>query len=131
MISRQNNVKVVLTGKRRQYVISKLEELEIPFRYFEMVNFEELNELYNILNLYVVSSRVEGGPQSIMECAISKTPIISTKVGISTKILNEESIYEPANFLEAKPDITSAFNNVQKYKTTVWTQEYKEFFNSI
>lgn len=131
MIPRQNTIKVVLTGKRRQYIISKLEELEIPFSYFELVTFEELNELYNILDLYVVSSRVEGGPQSIMECAISKTPIISTNVGISTKILNKESIYDTSNVLEAKPEIISAFNNVQKYKTTVWTKEYKDFFNSI
>ena len=96
-----------------------------------MVTFKELNELYNILDLYVVSSRVEGGPQSIMECAISKTPIISTKVGVAEKILSNESIYEPSNFLDAKPNTVSAFNSVQQYKVTEWIKEYKEFFNSL
>ena len=43
-----------------------------------MVNTDQLNELYNCLDLYVVASRVEGGPQAIIECALSKTPIIST-----------------------------------------------------
>ena len=114
MILRHNNVKIVLTGKRRQYIISKLEELEIPFRYFEMVNFEELNELYNILNLYVVSSRVEGGPQSIMECAISKTPIISTDVGVAPEILNTSSIYDLENVMSGVPDIKFAYQNTKK-----------------
>ena len=53
-----------------------------------MVSFKELNELYNLLNLYVVSSRYEGGPQAIMECALIKTPIISTDVGIASEILS-------------------------------------------
>ena len=55
-------IEVVLTGKRRNYIIQKLEENNIKFSYFEMVDFKTLNELYNCLNLYVVSSRVEGGP---------------------------------------------------------------------
>ena len=33
-----------------------------------MVNFDELNELYNCLDLYIVASR--------KECAITETPII-------------------------------------------------------
>ena len=30
-----------------------------------MVNQQELNELYNCLDLYIVSSRIEGGPRAI------------------------------------------------------------------
>ena len=43
-----------------------------------MASFETLNELYNILDLYIVASRIEGGPQAILECAVTKTPVIST-----------------------------------------------------
>ena len=82
----KNNVLVVLAGRRRQYVIEKLKNYNIEFKYFEMLNFSELNELYNVLNLYVVSSRYEGGPQSIVECAASRTPIVSTDVGIASQI---------------------------------------------
>ena len=52
-----------------------------------------LNELYNMLNLYVVSSRIEG-PQAIYECSLSKTPIISTNVGVATKFLHPSSIFK-------------------------------------
>jgi glycosyltransferase involved in cell wall biosynthesis len=45
--------------------------------------------LYNTLDLYVVGSRCEGGPQAIFECAATQTPIISTPVGYATQILGE------------------------------------------
>ena len=53
-----------------------------------MVNFTELNELYNCLDLYIVASRFEGGPQSILECANTK-PIVSTNVGVAAEILHQ------------------------------------------
>ena len=86
------NLKIVLAGKRRQYVISELENQNIPYKYFEMTDFDMLNELYNILDLYLVTSRLEGGPQALVECGLTKTPIISTDVGIADKILSAESI---------------------------------------
>ena len=61
---------------------------------------QELNELYNCLDLYIVSSRYEGGPQAILECAASKTPILSTKVGVAPEVLHPESIYEIGRFTE-------------------------------
>ena len=70
---KNQNTKVVLSGKRRQYVMNKLTGLGIPYVYFEMVDFDIMNKLYNSLDLYIVSSRVEGGPQAILECAITKT----------------------------------------------------------
>ena len=71
-----------------------------------MVSFETLNELYNLLNLYIVSSRYEGGPQSIIECSLNKTPIISTDVGIASQILSPESIFDMNNFKNSKPIAT-------------------------
>ena len=74
----------VLTGKRRQYLIDNFEKFGIKYRYFEMKNFKSVNQLYNILDLYIVSSRIEGGPQAIVECGLIKTPILSTDVGIAS-----------------------------------------------
>ncbi len=111
----KKNIHIILTGKRRDYLLRKLEEIGVDYSYFKMTNFKELNELYNCLDLYVVASRVEGGPQSIMECGLNKTPIISTNVGIAPEILSPESIFNMTNFRKAKPNIKIAFDNVQKY----------------
>ena len=102
---KHENIQVILTGKRRNYVITELKKRNIDFKYFEMVDFSKINELYNLLDLYVVSSRFEGGPQSILECAVTKTPIISTDVGIAKEILSSSSIYNMENFLDAKTDV--------------------------
>lgn len=112
----EKNLLVVLSGKRRNFIIDKLKHFEIPFIYFEMTDFRTLNDLYNILNLYIVSSRFEGGPQAILECALTKTPIISTDVGISKEILNPVSIFNMSNFQMAKADTETPFSNVQKFK---------------
>tara|TARA_Y100001935_G_scaffold248906_1_gene246728 strand:+ start:138 stop:1064 length:927 start_codon:yes stop_codon:yes gene_type:complete len=120
------NLLVVLTGKRRNYIIENLENLKIPYKYFEMTNFNELNELYNILDLYIVSSRVEGGPQSIVEASLTKTPVVSTNVGIAQEILSPESIFDMKNFNEAKPNIKIAYNNALNLKIPDGFKQFNE-----
>ena len=122
---------VLLTGKRRSYIISKLNELQINYIYFEMVSVDELNELYNSLDLYIVSSRVEGGPQAIFECAITKTNIISTDVGIARQILNKKSIFNMENFTLAVPDVDTAYKNVQNYTKRRGMESFRLFFNRV
>lgn len=132
-----NNLHIVLTGKRRNYLISNLNNLKIKYSYFEMVSTKTLNRLYNILDLYIVSSRLEGGPQAILECATSKTPVISTKVGVAEQILNPISLFDsskPESFFNAKVDIEYAKNSVKKYETPLGIENFKymleEFYES-
>ena len=126
-----SNLHIVLAGKRRGYLIKELKNLGIKFSYFEMVNYSQLNELYNCLDLYIVSSRLEGGPASIMECALTKTPIISTDVGIANKILSKKSIFLDENYENSKPDVELAFSNVQKYIIPEGFNEYIKTFEEI
>lgn len=125
------NLLVVLSGKRRNYVIESLKKNNIPFKYYEMTKFNELNELYNILDLYIVSSRVEGGPQAIFEAAISKTPIISTNVGIANEILSKESIFDMGNFLKAKSNVDVAFKNASKFMIPNGFYKFNEMIKDI
>ena len=131
-IHKQNNkITVILTGRRRDYLISNLIKLGIDFRYFEMVDTNSLNELYNLLDLYVVSSRLEGGPQAIVECATSKTPIVSTDVGVATQVLSKESIFDMNDcnsFFKATPNVDIAKSNVKIYETP---QGYSPFISLL
>ncbi|MDC0471631.1 glycosyltransferase [Acidimicrobiia bacterium] len=127
----KNNLKVLLSGYRRDYLINELEKRKIPYRYFERTDIKTLNELYNILDLYIVASRLEGGPQSIVEAAITKTPIISTDVGLSNEILSEEAIFNMGNYINAKPSVDHAYNNVQKLKIPDYFKEFKKIFEEL
>lgn len=128
---KNRNVEILLTGKRRNYIIDELNKLKIPYKYFEMVNFSQLNELYNCLNLYVVASRVEGGPQAVMECAITKTPIISTDVGIASKILDQKSIFTMENFDSATANTEYAYSKSINYCIPDWFNQYEKLFGGL
>lgn len=125
------NLHVLLAGKRRQYIISKLKENKIDYTYFEMVSNEDLNELYNCLDLYIVTSRVEGGPQAIFESALTKTPIISTSVGVAPEILHKKSLFNMENFKEAVPDVEFAYKNAKKFTIPLGFSEFDKMFNDV
>ena len=129
--AKNSNFKVILTGKRRQFVINELERLNIEYLYFEMANFETLNELYNLIDLYVVSSRIEGGPQAIVECGITKTPIISTDVGFASDILATESIFDMDNFSDAKPNVNYAFQKSLEIQIPDGFNKFIKMFSEI
>ena len=128
---RDGNVEVLLSGWRRQYVMNRLDKAKIKYHYYNLVDFETMNKLYNMLDLYVVSSRVEGGPQAIVECALTKIPIISTAVGLASYILSKESIYTPEEYEKAIPNIEDAYHNVQKYIIPYGFLKFNQFFHNI
>jgi glycosyltransferase involved in cell wall biosynthesis len=81
--------------------------------------------------LYIVASRYEGGPQAILECAATKTPIISTDVGVSQEILDPASIYNLETILDAKPNQEVAYKNVKKHFMPVGFNEFLDYFRTI
>jgi len=122
------NLLVILTGRKRDYVINELENNSIEYKYFEMINQTKLNELYNVLDLYIVASRVEGGPQAILECALTKTPIISTDVGVAREVLAEESIFDMSNYSKAKPNIEHAYKIAQNFIIPKGFEDFRSMF---
>ena len=125
------NLHIVLSGYRRNYVMNKLDDLGISFSYFEKANIEVINELYNCLDLYMVTSRIEGGPQAIFECAITKTPIISTDVGIANKILHPSAIFSINDLKSAAPNVEYAYQQVQEYLIPDGFKNFKTMFNEV
>jgi len=106
LLDRGHDVHVLLAGPRRFWIRSQLERLGIPHTFVgELVDTgeddvevntlpqETLNLLYNLTDLYLVSSRSEGGPRSILESAASKCKVISTDVGLASDVLETGCIY--------------------------------------
>lgn len=128
---KNSKTKIVLSGTRRQYIIKNLKNLGIPFIYYEMVNFDTLNKLYNLLDLYIVSSRIEGGPQAILECGITRTPVISTDVGIAPEILDKKSIFSLDSFSECRPNVEYAYKKSEKYGIPNGIKLFENLFKEI
>jgi glycosyltransferase involved in cell wall biosynthesis len=78
---------VLLTGPARGYVRRELERLDILHRHVKLASRDELATAYHALDVYLVTSRQEGGPKSVLESMAAGTPIVTTRVGQATEIV--------------------------------------------
>ncbi len=116
---------VVLGGWRRQYVVHELEIEGIPYSFFERPPQATLNELYQTLDIYPVTARQEGGPQSLLECGLTDVPVVSRSVGIAEQVLPPESINSDVFF--AKPSVP----NVSSMTLPDGFRPYRKIFESL
>lgn len=101
-------VEVVLGGWRRQYIMKRLDDLEIKYHYFERPSQQIINELYQTLDLYAVTARYEGGPQSLIECGLLNVPCVTTPVGIAEQLLPAKSIsFDVSSAAPTIPNVSS------------------------
>jgi glycosyltransferase involved in cell wall biosynthesis len=80
---------VLLGGPARGYVRKGLERLGIRHAYHYAPDRDELAKLYHPLDLYLVTSREEGGPMALMESMASGVPVVSTRVGMAPDLIED------------------------------------------
>jgi len=115
MIGNGRKIEVILCGRNREFLIDNFKKLGIKFQYYQMVPLNIINELYNCLDLYIVTSKYEGGPRSIIECALTKTPVISSRVGIAKEFMDKNSLFDVDNwktYQNAIPNIEYISKNI-------------------
>jgi glycosyltransferase involved in cell wall biosynthesis len=78
---------VLLTGPARGYVRQGLDELGVPYRHVSARSRDELARAYHALDVYLVSSRQEGGPKAVLESMAAGIPLVSTRVGQAQEIV--------------------------------------------
>lgn len=125
--NRYPKLKVVLSGYYRHYIKRELERRNIEYYYFEKASMSDLNKLYNTLDLYVVASRVEGGPRAINECALTCTPLLTTDVGVAPYIVSPDSIFDGKNInsiLQARTDVKYNYNRAEKYMISKYMRNF-------
>lgn len=118
-------IHVVLAGWRRQYVIQELKKEKINYTYFENPPLEQVGELYQTLSKYLVCSREEGGPQSLIEAGLLGVPVISRPVGIAEQVLPAISIADKLW------DGRESIPNVDSMKLPGAFGPYRKLFKSL
>ena len=73
---------VLLTGPARGYVKKRLSSKNIAFRHFYFRNYLNIVNFYKAIDLYIITSRAEGGPKALIESFASGVPVVSTDVGM-------------------------------------------------
>lgn len=89
-ISKKIDVCLLLTGPSRGYVISELKKNNIDYVHIN-ANKKQLEELYVCLDVYLITSRIEGGPKGLMESMAVGVPVVSTKVGMAQDLIKNDN----------------------------------------
>lgn len=104
----------VLAGPRRHFVIREFEKKGIPYYFYgrkpsggiddliiNTIEADKIALLYNLIDCYIVTSKSEGGPKSVIEASFCKTIIFSSDVGLAPDILDSRCIYKDVTTIKA------------------------------
>lgn len=80
---------VLLTGPARGWVRRELGRRGIPHTHVLLDERDGLPAAYHALDAYLVASRQEGGPKSILESMASGVPFVTTAVGQATDLVTD------------------------------------------
>jgi glycosyltransferase involved in cell wall biosynthesis len=135
-ISKKENVKVILSGHNRKYVISELKKREIPYEFFK--SYRDLNELYDCLDVSFVTSRREGGPRAVLEASARRVPILSTDVGMASDVLDPRCICDNVDDYLAKyfnrdhdKCVEENYKNVQEFLPSKIISKFDDYLEEI
>jgi glycosyltransferase involved in cell wall biosynthesis len=129
---------LIIAGPRRHYLINLCRNFKIDYvflgdkKYIDdgvddlkinALSLEVMPYLYNLIDLYLVTSKSEGGPKAIPESILCETRVLSTDVGFARDLLDDEFIYSDVldavnkinNFLSIK--INENQSNISDYYT--------------
>ena len=102
-------VEVLLSGPARGFVMNGLKQRGIPFQHRYPPERADLVGLYHALDLYLVTSREEGGPMALMESMASGVPVVSTAVGMAPDLIVDGA----TGGLSASEDVEGLVNRAQ------------------
>jgi len=136
-LSKKIAIRVVLGGYGRNWIKEQLDKHGIPYVYLQ--KYKNINTLYDCLDYYFVTSKIEGGPQSILEASYRKVKILSTKVGLAPEILHPKCICNSTNDFvnriinkEYTDDyVQYNYNSVNHYLPTEIISQFDMFFANI
>jgi glycosyltransferase involved in cell wall biosynthesis len=88
-LAREFPLFVLLTGPARGYVKRELERRGVPFAHVYFDDYRDLAAAYRALDLYLMTSREEGGPFSLLESMASGVPLVTTRVGMAEDFVED------------------------------------------
>ena len=129
------NLFVLLLGPSRGFVKKELEKINVKFSHVYEKDYLNIKNYYNILDFYLICSREEGGPKSLLESMACSVPVITTPVGQTVELVkNRENAlitnnFSPKSLFEKSIELIEDKNLQTKIKTkgkeTALKNDYK------
>ena len=113
----QTNIKVIhigpITSSKKKKLIELAKNKKMQIKFLGKKNNDQLPYYYNKSRAYVICSKVEGNPKSLLEAMACKCPIVGTNVeGIKDLIVNKKNgLLSSQNTKSLKNSILKILNN--------------------
>ena len=118
----------MLIGPSRGYVKKRLEKHNIKYVHFFLENADEVSNYYSLIDLYLVTSREEGGPKALLESIVSNVPVFTSKVGMATDLFDESENIIADNNIDEYVRKVIRLKTENDYKKTL-LKNYKTILN--
>jgi glycosyltransferase involved in cell wall biosynthesis len=89
-LAKRHKIFVLLSAPARGYVKKGLDALGVPYRHIVEEDYHRIPRLYHALDLYLLTSREEGGPKGVLEALASGVPFVGTRVGLVPDVVRTE-----------------------------------------
>lgn len=138
-------IHILLSAPARGYIKSGLESLGIPYQHYQLKNYWEIVRLYQALDLYLVTSREEGGPKAMLEALACGIPLVTTRVGMVPEVIidkfnglsvdNEdiEGLVHSVIEMQESPDLVEKLsqNGLQTVQDYQWSIIVKKYYDEV
>lgn len=139
------DIHIFLTGPARGYVKKQLEGYNIPFTHILLDNYLDIVDCYNTLDLYLVTSRAEGGPQALLEGMATGVPLVTTNVGMAPILIQHglngfiadindvNQLYQHSTEILKNKELREKIiaNGLKKVQNYSWEIIAKEYYKQI
>jgi hypothetical protein len=81
---------LILSGIGWERLEERFLEYDIPHFHFDFIpNHADISQKYGILDSYLITSRIEGGPVTLLEAMSCGVPVITTPVGMAIDVVRD------------------------------------------
>lgn len=120
-------IKILLTGPARGYLKNKFKKYNISYFHSYLKEYADLKKYYHALDIYLITSREEGGPMGLLESISSGVPVVSTNVGMAPDFINSKKTGIIVNTLEPK----EIAKKIKEFLHTTHTSKVKEIYRKV
>ncbi|HBG27232.1 MAG: hypothetical protein A2Y10_12450 [Planctomycetes bacterium GWF2_41_51] len=99
------NYVLLLAGPRRHYLLEQCKKHGISYYYLgaetcnddiktNHIPIDQMPMLYHLTDVYLISSRSEGGPKAVLEACSTRTFVMSTDVGLAGDFMDADYVFD-------------------------------------
>jgi glycosyltransferase involved in cell wall biosynthesis len=86
-------IQFLITGGGWDDIVEKMRNAGARVEYIPEATKDEMQTIYNLLDLLLVTSHVEGGPLTVLEACGAGISVLAPRVGYANDLLQESSFY--------------------------------------